>query len=230
MPEIGSNTDSWKTYFYVLAEAIANNAIDEAQARHNFLQYRLSALFDTTPRGVESFSEDNFLTELRRLGLTPVDFPYDSTLNCYKIHFANHTFCLFCTEFITFFSQNAYHISTDSNKDGSVNITSLPTKPTAQILHTADGLFPEWERQWPETYRLATKVAKQFSIDSRTIDAIASSFLTGCGKYSIEHHIGKSTLKAGGQSFSLDHGTFANDYAKIMGEILVSMKERSQKC
>ena len=230
MPEIGSNTNTWKTYFYVLAEAIANNAIDEVQARHNFLQYRLSALFDTTPRGVESFSEDNFLTELRRLGLTPVDFPYDSTLNCYKIHFANHTFCLFCTEFITFFSQNAYHISTDGNKDGSVNITSFPTEPTARILHQADGLFPEWEKQWPDTYRLATKVAKQFAIDSRTIDAIASSFLTGCGKYSIEHHIGKSTLNAGGQSFSLDHGTFATDYAKIMGEIAIYMKERNQKC
>ena len=230
MPEIGSNTNTWKTYFYVLAEAIANNAIDEVQARHNFLQYRLSALFDTTPRGVESFSEDNFLTELRRLGLTPVDFPYDSTLNCYKIHFANHTFCLFCTEFITFFSQNAYHISTDGNKDGSVNITSFPTEPTARILHQADGLFPEWEKQWPDTYRLATKVAKQFAIDSRTIDAIANSFLASCGKYSIEHHIGKSTLKAGGQSFCLDHSTFATDYAKIMGEIAIYMKERNQKC
>ncbi len=230
MPEIGSNTDTWKTYFYVLAEAIADNAIDEAQARHNFMQYKLSALFDTTPRGVESFSEDNFLTELRRLGLTPVDFPYDSTLNCYKIHFANHTFCLFCTEFITFFSQNAYHISTDGNKDGSVNITSFPTEPTARILHQADGLFPEWEKQWPDTYRLATKVAKQFAIDSRTIDAIANSFLASCGKYSIEHHIGKSTLKAGEQSFGLDHSTFATDYAKIMGEIAIYMKERNQKC
>ncbi len=56
MPGFVSNTDSWKTYFYVLAEAIADNAIDEAQARHNFMQYKLSALFDTTPRGVESFS------------------------------------------------------------------------------------------------------------------------------------------------------------------------------
>lgn len=230
MPGIVSNTDSWKTYFYVLAEAIADNAIDEAHAKHNFMQYKLSALFDTTPRGVESFSEDNFLTELRRLGLTPADFPYDSTLNCYKIHFANHTFCLFCTEFITFFSQNAYHISTDDNKEGSVNITSFPTEPTARILHQADRLYPEWEKQWPDTYRLATKVAKQFAIDSRTIDAIANSFLASCGKYSIEHHIGKSTLKAGGQSFILDHSTFATDYAKIMGEIAIFMKERNQKC
>ncbi|MBO4875002.1 MAG: hypothetical protein J5542_06820 [Bacteroidales bacterium] len=230
MPGIVSNTDSWKTYFYVLAEAIAKNAIDEAQARHNFMQYKLSTLFDTTPRGVESFSEDNFLTELRRLGLTPTDFPYDSTHNCYKIHFANHTFCLFCTEFITFFSQNAYHISTDANKDGSVNITSFPTEPTARILRQADGLYPEWEKQWPDTYRLATKVAKQFAIDSRTIDAIANSFLASCGKYNIEHHIGKSTLRAGGQSFCLDHSTFATDYAKIMGEIAVFMKERNQKC
>ena len=230
MPGIVSNTDSWKTYFYVLAEAIADNVIDEAQARHNFMQYKLSALFDSTPRGVESFSEDNFLTELRRLGLTPADFPYDSKLNCYKIHFANHTFCLFCTEFITFFSQNAYHISTDDNKDGSVNITSFPTEPTARILHQADGLYPEWEKQWPDTYRLATKVAKQFAIDSRTIDAIASSFLASCGRYSIEHHIDKSTLKAGGQSFILDHSTFATDYAKIMSEIAIFMKERNQKC
>ena len=230
MPGIVSNTDSWKTYFYVLAEAIADNAIDEAQARHNFMQYKLSALFDTTPRGVENFSEDNFLTELRRLGLTPTDFPYDSTQNCYKIHFANHTFCLFCTEFITFFSQNTYHISTDDNKDGSVNITSFPTEPTARILHQADGLYPEWEKQWPDTYRLATKVAKQFAIDSRTIDAIANSFLASCGKYSIEHHIGKSTLRAGGQSFCLDHSTFATDYAKIMGEIAIFMKERNKKC
>jgi hypothetical protein len=228
MPGIVSNTDSWKTYFYVLAEAIADNAIDEAQARHNFMQYKLSSLFDTTPRGVESFSEDNFLTELRRQGLTPDDFPYDNTRHCYEIRMKNHTFCLFCTEFITFFSQNAYHISTDKNKDGSINITSCPTRTTTDILIAADKQFPEWERQWPETYTLISKTAKKFSVDCRTINAIVGSLL---GKnYDIVHHIGKSILSIGGQSIVIDHNTFATDSKAEMEKIANFAKMITAKC
>jgi len=225
-----SNTNCWKANFYALAEKIADNIIDEAQAKRDYMQNKLSSLFCNVQKGIENFSEDNFLTELRLLGFSPESFPYDSNLNCYKIHLTNHTFYLFCTEFITFFSQNAYNLSTDDKKDGSINITSYPTKSIARILLKADTLSPQWENQWPETFRLATKLAKQFAIDSRTIDAIASSFLASRGKYSIEHHIGKSTLTISGQSFPLDHNSFVTNYAKTMGEIVKFINERSEKC
>ena len=223
-------SESYEPSICQLAEKIAVNAMSEELARHCFMQDRLSSLFDKAPRGVENFSEDNFLTELRHQGLTPDDFPYDNAQHCYEIRMKNHTFCLFCTEFITFFSQNAYHISADKCKDDGINITSCPTTTIANILAAADKQFPEWEKQWPETYRIATKIAKQFIIDSKTIDAITNSFLASCGKYSIEHHIGKSMLMANGMSFTIDHGSFASDYAQIMEKIVNLLKERSKIC
>lgn len=210
-------TKSYETSIYQLAEKLAANAMSEELARHCFMQDRLSELFDKAPRGVENFSEDNFLTELRRQGLTPDDFPYDNTRHCYEIRMKNHTFCLFCTEFITFFSQNAYHISTDHNKDGSINITSCPTTTTADILIAADRQFPEWERQWPETYTLISKTAKKFSVDCRTIDAIVGSLLGM--NYDLVHHIGKSILSLGGQSIVIDHNSFATDSKAEMEKI-----------
>jgi len=221
-------TESYETSICQLAEKLATNAISEELARHCFMQDRLSALFDKAPRGVENFSEDNFLTELRRQGLTPDDFPYDNTRHCYEIRMKNHTFCLFCTEFITFFSQNAYHISTDKNKDGSINITSCPTRTTTDILIAADKQYPEWERQWPETYTLISKIAKKFSVDCRTIDAIVGSMY---GKnYKIVHHIGKSILSLGGQSIVIDHNTFATDSKAEMEKIANFAKKRTAKC
>ena len=221
-------TGSYETSICQLAEKLATNAISEELARHCFMQDRLSELFDKAPRGVENFSEDNFLTELRRQGLTPDDFPYDNTRHCYEIRMKNHTFCLFCTEFITFFSQNAYHISTDGNKDGSINITSCPTRTTTDILIAADKQYPEWERQWPDTYTLISKTAKKFSVDCRTIDAIVVSLL---GKnYDIVHHIGKSILSLGGQSIVIDHNTFATDSKAEMEKIANFAEMRTAKC
>ena len=220
-------TESYDASICQLAEKVATNAISEELARHCFMQDRLSELFDKAPRGVENFSEDNFLTELRRQGLTPDDFPYDNTRHCYKIRMKNHTFCLFCTEFITFFSQNAYHISTDHNKDGSINITSCPTTTTTDILIAADKQFPEWERQWPETYTLISKTAKKFSVDCRTIDAIVDSLL---GKnYDIVHHIGKSILSLGGKSIVIDHNSFATD-SKAEMEKIANFAEMRIRC
>ena len=221
-------TENYETSISQLAEKLATNALNEELARHCFMQDRLSELFDKAPRGVENFSEDNFLTELRRQGLTPDDFPYDNTRHCYEIRMKNHTFCLFCTEFITFFSQNAYHISTDGNKDGSINITSCPTRTTTDILIAADKQFPEWERQWPDTYTLISKTAKKFSVDCRTIDAIVVSLL---GKnYDIVHHIGKSILSLGGQSIVIDHNTFATDSKAEMEKIANFAEMRTAKC
>ena len=221
-------TGSYETSICQLAEKLATNAISEELARHCFMQDRLSELFDKAPRGVENFSEDNFLTELRRQGLTPDDFPYDNTRHCYEIRMKNHTFCLFCTEFITFFSQNAYHISTDGNKDGSINITSCPTRTTTDILIAADKQFPEWERQWPDTYTLISKTAKKFSVDCRTIDAIVVSLL---GKnYDIVHRIGKSILSLDGQSIVIDHNSFATDSKAEMEKIANFAKMITAKC
>ena len=221
-------TESYETSICQLAEKLAANAISEELARHCFMQDRLSELFDKAPRGIENFSEDNFLTELRRQGLTPDDFPYDNTQHCYEIRMKNHTFCLFCTEFITFFSQNAYHISTDKNKDGRINITSCPTRTTTDILIAADKQYPEWERQWPDTYTLISKTAKKFSVDCRTIDAIVVSLL---GKnYDIVHHIGKSILSLGGQSIVIDHNTFATDSKAEMEKIANFAEMRTAKC
>lgn len=221
-------TESYEASICQLAEKLAANAISEELARHYFMQDRLSALFDKAPRGVENFSEDNFLTELRRHGLKPNDFPYDNSLHCYEIRMKNHTFCLFCTEFITFFSQNAYHISTDKNKDGGINITSCPTTTTSDILIVADRQFPEWERQWPETYTLISKTAKKFCVDCRTIDAIVGSLL---GKnYDIVHHIGKSILSIGGQSIVIDHSSFAINSKAEMEKIANFAEMRTAKC
>lgn len=221
-------TESYETSICQLAEKLAVNALSEDLARHCFMQDRLSALFDKAPRGVENFSEDNFLTELRHQGFTPDDFPYDNTRHCYEIRMKNHTFCLFCTEFITFFSQNAYHISIDKNKDGGINITSCPTRTTTDILIAADKQFPEWERQWPETYTLISKTAKKFSVDCKTIDAIVGSLL---GKnYDMVHHIGKSILSLGGQSIVINHNSFAIDSKAEMEKIANFAEMRTAKC
>ena len=210
-------TENYEASICNLAEKVASNAINEDDARHSYMQNKLSSLFEMAPRGVENFSEDNFLTELRHQGLTPADFPYDSTNKCYEIRLKNHTFCLFCTEFITFFSQNAYHLSTDKSKDEAVNITSCPTSAVMRIVLIADKQFPEWEQQWPETYKFATKMAKQFNIECKTIDAVVGSLL---GKnYDIVHHFGKSTLTIEGQSIVIDHEDFANNSKTEMEKI-----------
>ncbi|MBR5982184.1 MAG: hypothetical protein IK025_00475 [Bacteroidales bacterium] len=221
-------TESYEASICNLAEKVAVNAISEEEAWHCFMQDRLSELFDKASRGVENFSEDNFLTELRRQGLTPDDFPYDNTQHCYEIRMKNHTFCLFCTEFITFFSQNAYHISIDKCKDGAVNITSCPTTTTANILMVADKQFPEWEKQWPETYKRISKIAKNFNVECRTIDALVSS--VHGKKFDIVHHIGKSILSLDGQSIVIDHNSFATDSKAVLGKIANFAETRMTKC
>lgn len=203
-----------------LAEQIAKFQLQEEKLRHIFLQEKLSDLFCSISRGIENFSEDDFLTGLRKCGLSPDDFPYDENTCSYEIKMPNHTFRLFCTEFITFFHQNAYHISVDSNKDENTNITSCPANAVLNALNKADNLFPQWEKQWPEIYMQASKRAKEFNVATKSIDAIVRSAThKKNGEFSIEHHMGKSEIMLGKQVLHISHNDFFKNQARVIVEI-----------
>ena len=210
----------WVDTYDDLAERIAKYHLSEDKLRHILFQKKLSEIFSNIPLGIDDFSEDDFFTGLRKYGLKPDDFPYDESACRYKIKMKNHTFYLFCTEFITFFHQNAYHISVDEYKEDFINVTSCASESVLNALCKADKDFPQWESQWPEIYRNASKTAKEYGIATKSIEAIVGMTMGRKGlKFSIEHRIGVSKIAVGRQTVVIMHNDFMRNQEKVITEI-----------